>query len=291
MYFPAVPGGVTIEEPIELTFPKRGRYRERTFQLTTRFPFGFAERRELVTLRHEIIVYPCLDPRPDFEALAESIAGEWEAWRRGMGHDFYRIRPYEALESARHVDWKATAHYAQRLLQWCAEFARDEDQMAVIYLDLDVTPAQAAWFETARSNARRSCCFASARTGTKLRHAHAGHRHHFTDRRRRVYDPQVSGGGDAAAGSRARRGPDEASPFQIVLSANPEAHDFPGLGRPRPERRAHGAGAGRVRDHAADVSGLEIRGRTALSTAKFIYQQRVFGWGQSRPSPLFQQSS
>ena len=34
-------------------FPRRGRHRERSFQFTTRFPFGFAERRELVTMRHD----------------------------------------------------------------------------------------------------------------------------------------------------------------------------------------------------------------------------------------------
>src|SRR5713226_4130289 len=135
LYFPAIPSGVALEEPIELSFPKRGRHRERTFQLTTRFPFGFAERRESVTMRHEIIVYPCLDPRPGLEALLDSIAGEWETWRRGQGHDFYRIRPYEALESARHVDWKATAHTSSLQVR---EFARDEDRLPVIYLDLDV---------------------------------------------------------------------------------------------------------------------------------------------------------
>ncbi len=65
LFFPAIPGGVALEEAIDLRFPARGRYSERTFQLTTRFPFGFAERRERVTLRHEVIVYPCLEPRPD----------------------------------------------------------------------------------------------------------------------------------------------------------------------------------------------------------------------------------
>src|SRR5258707_90445 len=52
LFFPAIPGGVALEEPIEVRFPARGRYSGRTFQLTTRFPFGFAERREMVTLRH-----------------------------------------------------------------------------------------------------------------------------------------------------------------------------------------------------------------------------------------------
>ena len=43
---PSSPAAVTLEEPIELRFPTRGRHSERTFQLTTGFPFGFAERRE-----------------------------------------------------------------------------------------------------------------------------------------------------------------------------------------------------------------------------------------------------
>src|SRR5579872_2372354 len=32
LFFPVIPGGVTVEEPIELRFPTRGRYSERTFQ-------------------------------------------------------------------------------------------------------------------------------------------------------------------------------------------------------------------------------------------------------------------
>ena len=217
IYFPAIPGGTTLEEPVELTFPRRGRYRERTFELTTRFPFGFAERRELVTLRHEIVVYPCLEPRPDLEALLDSIAGEWEAWRRGLGHDFYRIRPYEALESARHVDWKATAHTSSLQVR---EFAHDEDRLAVIYLDLDVSAEQEAWFETALECAA-FLAFRLTQGGHKVR------------MRTQDIDVTSPAEGDIYTilkylalvtprpGARPEA-PDEADPFQIVLSANPE---------------------------------------------------------------------
>jgi len=217
LYFPAIPGGATLEEPIDLRFPSRGRYSERTFQLTTRFPFGFAERREMVTLRHEVIVYPCLDPRPHFKALVDSIAGEVEAWRRGPGHDFYRIRPYEALESARHVDWKATAH--TRSLQ-VREFARDEDQMIVIYLDLDAAPYQEAWFETAVECAA-FVAFHLTETGHRVR------------LRTQEFDLASPAEGDIYAilkylalvsrktGARPPA-PDQSSPLQIVLSANPQ---------------------------------------------------------------------
>jgi len=146
IYFPVIAGGATAEEPIDLFFPARGRYRERTFELHTRFPFGFAERRDSVTMRHEIIVYPCLDPQPGFEELLASVSGELETQQRGRGYDFYRIRPYEATESARHVDWKATAHTGSLQVR---EFARDEDQRVLIYLDLDCPEDAAAWFETA----------------------------------------------------------------------------------------------------------------------------------------------
>jgi uncharacterized protein (DUF58 family) len=144
--FPVIAGGATIEESVTLYFPRRGAQRERSFQFSTRFPFGFAERREMVTLRHDIIVYPCLDPQPGFEALLDAVSGEIAAMQRGRGHDFYRIRPYEAMESARHVDWKATAHTGSLQVR---EFVREQDWRVVIFLDLDTPADSEAWFEQA----------------------------------------------------------------------------------------------------------------------------------------------
>ncbi len=143
-----IPGGAVLEEPVELYFPKRGTQRERTFQFSTRFPFGFSERREMVTAQHDILVYPCVDPQPGFEALLLGVRGEMEEQQRGRGNDFYRIRPYEALESARHVDWKATAHTGDLQVR---EFAREQDNSVVIYFDLDMEgdPKTEEWFEEA----------------------------------------------------------------------------------------------------------------------------------------------
>jgi uncharacterized protein (DUF58 family) len=146
LYFPVIPGGAVLEESVEVYFARRGAHRERSFQFSTRFPFGFSERRESVTARQNVIVYPSLDPQPGFEALLDSVSGELEALQRGRGHDFYRLRPYEALESARHVDWKATAHTGDLQVR---EFSREQDHQVLIYLDLDVPPDAAAWFESA----------------------------------------------------------------------------------------------------------------------------------------------
>jgi uncharacterized protein (DUF58 family) len=151
LYFPVLPGGAVVDEAVNLFFPSRGRLRERTFQFATRFPFGFAERREWVTMRQEILIYPCLDLQPGFEEMLASISGELEARQRGRGHDFYRIRPYEAFETAKHVDWKATAHTGNLQVR---EFARDEDQRVLLYLDLEVPDrlddrSGSDWFESA----------------------------------------------------------------------------------------------------------------------------------------------
>jgi uncharacterized protein (DUF58 family) len=146
LYFPVVPGGARVEEPVEVFFARRGAYKNNSFRFSTRFPFGFAERRINVPLVREVIVYPSIDPQPGFEDLLLSLRGEIESFYRGQGHDFYRIRPYEVLESARHVDWKATAHTRELQVR---EFAREQDRTIAIYLDLDVPPQHAAWFECA----------------------------------------------------------------------------------------------------------------------------------------------
>src|SRR5271165_4915601 len=146
VYFPVIPGGARVEEPVELFFLRRGSYSENTFRFATYFPFGFTDRRISVLVRRGVVVYPCLDPQPGFEALLISLQGDINSFFRGLGNDFYRIRPYEALESARHVDWKATAHTGALQVR---EFAREQEQVVVFFLDLDVPPALDAWFERA----------------------------------------------------------------------------------------------------------------------------------------------
>jgi len=146
VYFPAIPARGALEETIEVYFARRGRHREDTFQFTTRFPFGFTQRHAQVALPREILVYPCIDPQPGFEELLHSLAGEMEARHRGRGYDFYRIRPYEFLESARHVDWKATAHTGDLQVR---EFAREQDPLVEVFLDLEAPAALAIWFEQA----------------------------------------------------------------------------------------------------------------------------------------------
>jgi uncharacterized protein (DUF58 family) len=146
VYFPLVAGGERVEETVEVRFPRRGAYRQNSFAFSTSFPFGFLEKSAEVTLRREMIVYPSIDPQAGFDDLLAGIAGEIETHYRGLGKDFYRIRPYEALESARHVDWKASAHVGSLQVR---EFAREQEQTVEIFLDRDIPHELDAWFEHA----------------------------------------------------------------------------------------------------------------------------------------------
>lgn len=150
VYFPVIPGGATLEETVEVRFARRGAYRQNSFAFSTRFPFGFLEKSERVTLRREMVVYPSVDPQPGFEQLLRDLGGEIESHYRGLGRDFYRIRPYQAFESARHVDWKATAHTGALQVR---EFAREQEMRVEMFLDRDVPTGQEVWFERAVS-----CC-------------------------------------------------------------------------------------------------------------------------------------
>jgi len=146
VYFPLIAGGATLDENVEVRFPRRGVYRQNSFAFLTSFPFGFLEKSARVTLGREMVVYPAIDPWPGFEDLLAGISGEIETHYRGLGRDFYRIRPYEALESARHLDWKASAHTGTLQIR---EFAREQERTVEMFLDRDIPPHLDAWFEYA----------------------------------------------------------------------------------------------------------------------------------------------
>ena len=108
-YFPYVPAGTELTADIELRFERRGCYQQKSFGLATRFPFAFLTKTRRVPLAREIIVYPRVEPADEFFEVLPMITGEFESFVRGRGDDLYLIREYMPEDSARHVDWKATA--------------------------------------------------------------------------------------------------------------------------------------------------------------------------------------
>lgn len=146
-YFPYLPAGSELKADLELLFARRGRYQQESFGLATRFPFAFLTKTRRVPLAREIIVYPSLEPADEFFEVLPMITGEFETFARGRGNDLYRIREYMPEDSARHVDWKATAKSGSLKVR---EFSReDERKLRIVFDNPDPGMVRAKAYEDA----------------------------------------------------------------------------------------------------------------------------------------------
>jgi uncharacterized protein (DUF58 family) len=132
VYFPFLAPQQELRADLELTFPARGRYRESDFGLATRFPFAFLLKTRRVALAREVVVYPSIEPPQEFFQVLPMVTGEFESFVRGRGYDLYRIREYLPEDSARHVDWKASAHTGALKVR---EFSREDERKLRIVFD------------------------------------------------------------------------------------------------------------------------------------------------------------
>src|SRR5213080_4724970 len=130
-YFPLVPPGTHLQAEVKLKFRRRGRYQER-FSLSTRFPFAFLSKTRRVALSREVLIYPELTTYEEIVELLPVLSGKREAYQRGLGSDLYRIREYLPEDSARHVDWKATAKSGELKVR---EFAREDERRLRVVFD------------------------------------------------------------------------------------------------------------------------------------------------------------
>jgi uncharacterized protein (DUF58 family) len=131
-YFPYLPPNAELRADLQLRFEKRGRYCESSFGVATRFPFAFLTKTRDVALQREILVYPPVDEPDELFEILPLVRGEWESFVRGRGSDLYRIREYMPEDSARHVDWKATAKSGSLKVR---EFSREDDRKLCIVFD------------------------------------------------------------------------------------------------------------------------------------------------------------
>jgi uncharacterized protein (DUF58 family) len=137
VYFPYLPGGKSTCQQVELTFPRRGRYQQDVFHVSSKFPFGFLLKTRQVKTERQIVVYPPVEPTEEFYEILPLLSGELESYSRGRGHDLYSIRSYQPMDSARSVDWKATAK-AQELK--VREFTREDERRVELVFDPTLPP-------------------------------------------------------------------------------------------------------------------------------------------------------
>jgi len=131
-YFPYIPAGSELKADLALRFARRGVYQQAAFGLATRFPFAFLLKTRRLPLAREIIVYPRVEPADEFFEVLPMITGEFKSFVRGRGDDLYLIREYMPEDSARHVDWKATAKSGSLKVR---EFAREDERRLCIAFD------------------------------------------------------------------------------------------------------------------------------------------------------------
>jgi uncharacterized protein (DUF58 family) len=132
VYFPYIPHRQTIRQSVELTFPRRGIYRQDALGLRTKFPFGFLQKTRRVNSKIEVVVYPQIQPTEEFYEILPLVSGELESYQRGRGNDLYQIREYQFNDSSRHVDWKASAKVGALQVK---EFAREDERRVMLVLD------------------------------------------------------------------------------------------------------------------------------------------------------------
>jgi len=132
VYFPFLAPGQELRADLEINFPSRGRYSEKSLGLATRFPFSFLMKTRRINLAREVIVYPVVEPTEQFREALPMVTGEFETFVRGRGNDLYLIREYMPDDSARHVDWKATARTGALKVR---EFSREDERKLRIVFD------------------------------------------------------------------------------------------------------------------------------------------------------------
>jgi uncharacterized protein (DUF58 family) len=132
VYFPHIPHRQTVRQNVELTFPRRGVYRQDALGLRTKFPFGFLQKTRRVKSTIEVVVFPRIQPTEEFYEILPLVSGELESYQRGRGNDLYAIRDYQFNDSARHVDWKASARTGALQVK---EFAREDERRVMLVFD------------------------------------------------------------------------------------------------------------------------------------------------------------
>ncbi len=132
VYFPYLAPRGAQSAPVELNFPRRGRYVQKGLGLSTRFPFSFVSKTRVVPFERELLVLPTVEETDEFLSILPTLRGEFEAFIAGRGYDLYRLREFTPGDAARHIDWKATSR-AQTVM--VREFTREDERKLRVVFD------------------------------------------------------------------------------------------------------------------------------------------------------------
>lgn len=157
VYFPYLPRRSSASQDVTLTFPKRGSYSQAILRISTRFPFGFLRKTQTIPCTREVLVLPSVQPTQKFFEILPHLGNELDSYLKGLSHDLYAIRDYQQSDSARHVDWKATARVRQLKVR---EFTREDERRLRLVLDPRIPDTQAETLERFEKAVTLCACLA-----------------------------------------------------------------------------------------------------------------------------------
>ena len=131
-YFPMLQAGEIRSELAFQSFPRRGTYHLRGFWISTRFPFGLFQRGEFIGAKGNILVFPLPREISSYFHLLPFLPGHVESAHMGPGDSLFSIRKHQAHDSARAIDWKATAKTGELMAR---EYSREEESVVCLILD------------------------------------------------------------------------------------------------------------------------------------------------------------
>lgn len=121
IYVPAVAARGERTERIELTLPHRGRFRFEPLETTSRFPFGFLERRLAIGSPEELLVYPRLGhiARRFFEVEREQHPHQEgrRPDRATAGMEYHGLHEFRAGDSPRWIHWPTSARRGRLMVK------------------------------------------------------------------------------------------------------------------------------------------------------------------------------
>ncbi len=237
VYFPYLPRRSSASQDVTLTFPKRGSYSQASLRISTRFPFGFLRKTQTIPCTREVLVLPSVQPTQKFFEILPQLGNELDSYLKGRSHDLYAIRDYQQSDSARHVDWKATARVRQLKVR---EFTREDERRLRLVFDPRIPDTQPETLERFEKAVTLCACLAwhFYETGATVSFATAGFETPMAPAGQVLYaileklaliEPTVT---DDYSPGRLFEDPSRAAQsFQVVLTGQPRESIPPGLQR------------------------------------------------------------
>lgn len=149
-YFPVTDARTGARTTLEGVSLRRGHHELGRVWVESSFPFGLFVKSCPLAVAGGSVAFPALDEVVLPNENTPDMPGPRTRFERGHGMDLFHIRDYQDTDSARHIDWKASARTA---LLKTREFARDEMRHVIVVLDRYGTRNEEEAFERLVSSA------------------------------------------------------------------------------------------------------------------------------------------